>query len=57
MTRASDSQLLTDQLRTMADHFPDETGYLDVSTGRDITFAAWDRESRRGLKHRDGLTG
>ena len=47
MTRASDSQLLTDQLRMMADRFPDEAGYLDVTTGQENTFGRWDRESDR----------
>ncbi len=41
------NDLLIDQLSLMAEHFPDECGYLDVSTGRGITFAEWDRESDR----------
>jgi long-chain acyl-CoA synthetase len=47
MTRASDSHLLTDQLRLMAAEFADQTGYMDVTAGRSITFAEWDRESDR----------
>lgn len=47
MTPASDSHLLTDQLRLMAAEFGDETGYLDVTAGRSITFSEWDRESDR----------
>lgn len=47
MTRASDSHLLTDQLRTMAAEFPDETGYVDVTGGGSISFTRWDRESDR----------
>jgi acyl-CoA synthetase (AMP-forming)/AMP-acid ligase II len=45
MTRASDSSLLTDQLRLMADEFGDRTGYVDVTADRSLTFAAWDRRS------------
>ncbi|HWE56901.1 MAG TPA: AMP-binding protein [Acidimicrobiales bacterium] len=51
MTRASDSHLLTDQLRMMAEHLPDQTGYADVASGRSITFAGWDRESDRLAGH------
>ncbi|HMC40756.1 MAG TPA: class I adenylate-forming enzyme family protein, partial [Acidimicrobiales bacterium] len=47
MTRASDSHLLTDQLRLMADEFGAETGYVDVTGDRSITFTEWDRESDR----------
>jgi acyl-CoA synthetase (AMP-forming)/AMP-acid ligase II len=47
MTRASDSHLLTDQLRMMADNFPAEAGYVDVTADRSITFAEWDTESDR----------
>ncbi|MGH9060133.1 MAG: AMP-binding protein, partial [Acidimicrobiales bacterium] len=39
--------LLTDQLRLMAQHFPDEGAYVDVTADRRITFAEWDRESDR----------
>ena len=46
MTHASD-KLLTDQLRLMAEHFPGECAYLDVTTGRRITFQEWDRDSDR----------
>ena len=47
MTRASESHLLTDQLRLMAAEFGNETGYVDVGSDRAITFADWDRESDR----------
>jgi acyl-CoA synthetase (AMP-forming)/AMP-acid ligase II len=40
-------KLLTDQLRLMADHFPDECAYGDVDTGRQMTFKEWDRDSDR----------
>ena len=39
--------LLIDQLALMADNFPDESGYLDVDSGRAVTFAEWDAESDR----------
>ena len=41
------SQLLTDQLRMMADHFPEAVAYVNVATDEEITFADWDRESDR----------
>jgi len=41
------TELLTDQLRLMAEHFPEETAYIDVTTDEGITFADWDRESDR----------
>ena len=47
MTRTSESHLLTDQLRLMADEFGAETGYVDVTADRSITFSQWDRESDR----------
>ncbi len=47
MTRASGSQLLTDQLRLMAENFPDECGYVEVTSDRRLTFGEWDRESDR----------
>lgn len=47
MTRASDSHLLTDQLRLMAGEFADRIGYVDVTADRSITFSEWDRESDR----------
>jgi acyl-CoA synthetase (AMP-forming)/AMP-acid ligase II len=46
MAHASD-KLLTDQLRLMAEHFPGECAYLEVTTGRRITFQEWDRDSDR----------
>jgi 23S rRNA (pseudouridine1915-N3)-methyltransferase len=42
MTRA---HLQIDQLRLMAEEFPDEVGYSDASSGKSLTFAAWERES------------
>jgi len=50
MTRASGSepnagQLLTDQLRLMADHFPDEAALIDVASDRRLTFRGWDSAS------------
>ena len=47
MTLASDSFLLTDQLRLMAAEFGAEAGYVDVTADRSISFADWDRESDR----------
>ena len=41
------TQLLTDQLRLMAEHFPDECAYVQVDTGEAMTFAEWDRRSDR----------
>jgi acyl-CoA synthetase (AMP-forming)/AMP-acid ligase II len=31
----------------MAEHFPDECGYVEVTRDRKVTFAEWDRESDR----------
>lgn len=39
------SQLLTDQLRMMAEHFPASVAYVNVSSDQEITFAEWDRQS------------
>jgi hypothetical protein len=39
------TDLQIDQLRLMADEFPEEIAYCDASTGEALTFAAWDRES------------
>lgn len=41
------ADLLTDQLRLMAEHFPSEPAYKLVSTGAEISFAEWDSESDR----------
>ena len=46
MTHASD-KLLTDQLRLMGEHFPDEAAYVEVTSGRQITFRDWDLQSDR----------
>jgi acyl-CoA synthetase (AMP-forming)/AMP-acid ligase II len=46
MAQVSD-KLLTDQLKLMAEHFPADIAYVDVSTGRQISFQEWDRESDR----------
>ncbi len=37
--------LLVDQLRAMADAFPDETAYVDLDTDDSITFSQWERQS------------
>jgi acyl-CoA synthetase (AMP-forming)/AMP-acid ligase II len=39
------SGLLTDQLRTMADHFPGECAYVEVTSCRTMTFAEWEAGS------------
>jgi acyl-CoA synthetase (AMP-forming)/AMP-acid ligase II len=39
------SDLQIDQLRLMAEEFPDEIAYCDASTGESLTFSQWDRES------------
>jgi acyl-CoA synthetase (AMP-forming)/AMP-acid ligase II len=39
------SQLLTDQLRLMVEHVPDEVAYVNVRNDREITFAEWDLQS------------
>lgn len=39
--------LLTDQLRLMAEHVPDECAYVEVTSDRRITFREWDAESDR----------
>jgi fatty-acyl-CoA synthase len=41
------ADLLIDQLRMMAEVFPDETAYAVVPDGSELTFAEWDRESDR----------
>ena len=41
------TDLLPDQLRLMAEHFPDEVGFTDVATGGDMTFGEWERRSNR----------
>ncbi len=41
------SDLLTDQLRTMAAAYPDHVAYRNLGDGTSITFAAWDRRSNR----------
>src|ERR1700677_1201817 len=39
--------LLTDQLRLMSEHFPDECAYVELGADRRITFRQWDQESDR----------
>ena len=39
------AEILPDQLRLMAEAYPDEVGFTDVSAGTDLTFAAWERRS------------
>ncbi|MHB1488117.1 MAG: class I adenylate-forming enzyme family protein [Acidimicrobiales bacterium] len=41
------ADLLTDQLRLVAEHFPSKPAYTLVSTGTAISFAEWDSESDR----------
>lgn len=41
------AQLLTDQLRLMAEHHPDEVAFTDVATDADMTFARWEARSNR----------
>ncbi len=41
------AQLLTDQLRLMAGHHPDEVAFLDVAGGTTLTFAGWEERSNR----------
>ncbi len=51
--RRTTSPLQVDQLRLMAERFPDEAGYRVVDEGQ-LTFADWDRASNRLAR---GLTG
>ena len=39
--------LLTDQLRTMAEHVPEEVGYKNVGDGSALTFREWEERSNR----------
>jgi len=39
--------LLTDQLRMMADAYPDEVACTDVGTGEELTFAVWEARSNQ----------
>lgn len=41
------AEVLPEQLRMMAEAFPDEVGFTDVSSGEDLTFAAWEQRSNR----------
>jgi acyl-CoA synthetase (AMP-forming)/AMP-acid ligase II len=41
------AELLPDQLRLMAESFPDEVGYTDVGADLDLTFGDWERRSNR----------
>jgi acyl-CoA synthetase (AMP-forming)/AMP-acid ligase II len=53
-------ETLTDQLRLMAEHYPDEQGFVDLSSGAALTFGAWDAEANRlarGLAARGVATG
>jgi acyl-CoA synthetase (AMP-forming)/AMP-acid ligase II len=47
MTQSSSSHLLPDQLRLMADAYPDEVGYTDVGADLDLTFGDWERRSNQ----------
>ncbi len=49
------TELLTDQLRTMAGAYPDETAYRNLGDDTSITFGAWEGRSNRlahGLSRR-----
>ncbi len=39
------SDLLPDQLRTMAGTYPDEVAFIDVASGNSLTFAGWEARS------------
>jgi len=39
--------LQVDQLRHMADAHPDRVAYVDLSTGEELTFAAWEGSANR----------
>ena len=41
------TELLTDQLRTMAAAYPDETAYRNLGDDTSITFDRWERQSNR----------
>jgi acyl-CoA synthetase (AMP-forming)/AMP-acid ligase II len=41
------AEILPDQLRMMAEAFPDEVAFTDVSSGTDLTFAGWERRSNQ----------
>ena len=41
------AEILPEQLRMMAEAFPDEVGFTDVSSGVDLTFGDWERRSNR----------
>jgi acyl-CoA synthetase (AMP-forming)/AMP-acid ligase II len=41
------AELLPDQLRLMADAFPDEIGFTDVAAGTSLTFAEWEARSNQ----------
>jgi acyl-CoA synthetase (AMP-forming)/AMP-acid ligase II len=46
------TELLTDQLRLMAEHFPEEIGYKSLDRDESLTFATWEGRSNqlaRGL--------
>jgi acyl-CoA synthetase (AMP-forming)/AMP-acid ligase II len=48
------AHLLTDQLRMMAAHFPDEVGYLNLADLSPLTFRSWEEQSNRLAR---GLVG
>jgi acyl-CoA synthetase (AMP-forming)/AMP-acid ligase II len=41
------AEILPDQLRLMAEAYPDEVGFTDVSAGTDLTFAEWEARSNQ----------
>jgi len=48
------AHLLTDQLRLMAEHVPDEVAYKNLDSGETLTFRAWEQRSNRLAR---GLVG
>jgi acyl-CoA synthetase (AMP-forming)/AMP-acid ligase II len=42
--------LLVDQLRFMARRWPDETAYVDLDAGTDLTFRQWDQQSNQAAR-------
>ncbi len=41
------AEILPEQLRIMAEAFPDEVGFSDVTSGVDLTFGDWERRSNQ----------
>jgi acyl-CoA synthetase (AMP-forming)/AMP-acid ligase II len=45
-----DGPLLVDQLRFMAQQFPDEPGYVDLDAKQTLTFRQWDEQSNQAAR-------